>query len=116
MTYTNADSANSGTKSCGIFDGTSSQTGQGCTEIINAEWDSGVDSTAANGRNLDEKWTNEVCRPGNSTYTVLNANCKDGICQCNEHYYASERDGKSSNPCHNDKLISRFLRLLSSSK
>ena len=95
MIYTNADSLNGGTKSCGItVDGLNSQAGEGCSEIIKAEWDLGVDNNAANGRTLDETWTNEVCRPGNSTYTVLNANCKDGICQCNEHYYASERDGE----------------------
>ena len=95
MIYTNADSANGGTKSCGITaDGLTSQVGEGCSEIIKTEWDDNVDLNAANGRPLDEKWTNDVCRPGNSTYTVLNANCKDGICQCNEHYYASERDGE----------------------
>ena len=96
MIYTNADSANSGTKSCGITaDGTSSQAGEGCSEIVQADWTLGENLNAGNKRVLDEKWTNEVCRPGNSTYTVLNANCNGGICQCNEHYFASERDGKS---------------------
>ena len=41
----------------------------------------------------NETWTNRVCRPGNSTYTVVNANCYQGICQCNPGYIASlEKD------------------------
>ena len=41
----------------------------------------------------NETWTNRVCRPGNSTYTVVNANCYQGICQCNPGYFASlEKD------------------------
>ena len=37
----------------------------------------------------DETWTNKACRPGNSTYTVVNAKCYQGICQCNPGYFAS---------------------------
>ena len=41
----------------------------------------------------NETWTNKVCRPGNSTYTVVNANCYQGVCQCNPGYIASlEKD------------------------
>ena len=41
----------------------------------------------------DEIWSNKVCRPGNSTYTVVNANCYQGICQCNPGFFASaEKD------------------------
>ena len=41
----------------------------------------------------NETWTNKVCRPGNSTYTVVNANCYQGICKCNPGYFASlEKD------------------------
>jgi len=101
MIYTNLDAAvtDSG-KSCGITtDGTTSQAGKGCSEIRQADWTAGEDLNTGNKRVLDEKWTNEVCRPGNSTYTVLNANCNGGICQCNEHYYASERDGESLIRC-----------------
>ena len=99
MIYTNLDAAvtDSG-KSCGIVeagDSITPRTDQGCSQIRDKDWTDNADANAGNGRTLDEKWTNEVCRPGNSTYTVLNANCNGGICQCNEHYYASERDGKS---------------------
>ena len=94
MIYTNADSLNGGAFTCGITTDGENSDGEGCSKIIRTEWEGKADSNAANGRTLDEEWTNEVCRPGNSTYTVLNANCKDGICQCNEHYYASERDGE----------------------
>ena len=37
----------------------------------------------------NETWTNKVCRPGNSTYTISNANCYQGICQCNPGYFSS---------------------------
>ena len=100
MIYTNLDPAvtDSG-KSCGIVevpvgDPITPRTDKGCSQIRQADWIAGEDLNAGNKRVLDEKWTNEVCRPGNSTYTVLNANCNGGICQCNEHYYASERDGE----------------------
>ena len=106
MIYTNLDPAvtDSG-KSCGIVevpvgDPITPRTDKGCSQIRQADWIAGEDLNAGNKRVLDEKWTNEVCRPGNSTYTVLNANCNGGICQCNEHYYASERDGKSLNCAH----------------
>ena len=39
----------------------------------------------------NETWTNKVCRPGNSTNTVVNANCYQGICQCNPGYFASAK-------------------------
>ena len=99
MIYTNLDPdvSDSG-KSCGIVetgDSITSRADKGCSQIREKDWNDGADPSAGNGRTLDEKWTNEVCRPGNSTYTVLNANCHEGICQCNEHYFASERDGKS---------------------
>ena len=99
MIYTNLNDpvteSHSG-KTCGITtDGTNSRTDEGCSQIREKDWTDGADPNAGNGRKLDETWTNEVCRPGNSTYTILNANCHEGICQCNEHYYASERDGES---------------------
>ena len=95
MAYTNADSASGGTKLCGITaDGTGSMYGYGCSAIRDEDWSAGVDENETNGRVFNEKWTNEVCRPGNATYTPRNANCKGGICQCNDDYYASERKGR----------------------
>ena len=94
LSYNNADSASAG-KTCGItFDGITSQAHYGCSEILLNDWLAGVDENETNGRVFNERWTNEVCRPGNATHTIRNANCKEGICQCNDDYYASERKGQ----------------------
>ena len=45
---------------------------------------------------VNETWTNKVCRPGNATYTITNANCYEGVCKCNPGYFAS----KNKDFCH----------------